>query len=255
MTLWSKYMRKLQVHPEEAVGMLIQPILWIVLFGLGMKSLLDPTIAGGGDTYITFIVPGIVALTALGGAMAGGLVWLNERIQGIAKEYLIAPIPRLSILTGNALSITTKTLFQGIVILVIGVLLGGQVSSNPLGWLGGLVLVAGYGLGFAGIALAVASKTNDPGSYHMMIFLINLPLLFMSNALYPLASLPTWMEICARLNPTSYVVDGMRQMVFKNGADLAAGDVLSLWLCFVVVFAFTILGMLLAFTAFKKSIK
>jgi ABC-2 type transport system permease protein len=89
----------------------------------------------------------------------------------------------------------------------------------------------------------------------MMLFLINLPLLFMSNALYPLASLPTWMEVCARLNPTSYVVDGMRQMVFKNGADLAAGDVLSLWLCFVVVFAFTILGMLLAFTAFKKSIK
>jgi ABC-2 type transport system permease protein len=228
MTLWSKYMRKLQVHPEEAVGMLIQPILWVVLFGLGMKSLLDPTIAGGGDTYITFIVPGIVALTALGGAMAGGLVWLNERIQGIAKEYLIAPIPRLSILTGNALSITTKTLFQVIVILIIGVLLGAQVSSDPLGWLGGLVLVAGYGLGFAGIALAVASKTNDPGSYHMMLFLINLPLLFMSNALYPLASLPTWMEVCARLNPTSYVVDGMRQMVFKNGADLAAGDVLSL---------------------------
>ncbi len=255
MILWSKHMRKLLVHPEEAVGLLIQPILWVVLFGLGMKGLLGPAIAGGGDTYITFMVPGIIALTALSGAIGGGLVWLNERVQGIAKEYLAAPIPRLSILMGNAMSTVNKALFQAIVIFVVGVLMGAQVSLDPLGWLGGLVLVAGYGLGFAGIALAFASKTNDPGSYHMLIFLINLPLLFISNALYPLASLPTWMQIGARLNPTSYVVDGMRQVVFDNGASLAGAEFLPLWLCFSVVAAFGVFGILLAYVLFKKSIK
>lgn len=255
MTLWSKHMRKLVVHPEEAVGILIQPILWVVLFGIGMKGLLGSAMGGGGDTYITFIVPGIVALTALGGAISGGLVWLNERIQGIAKEYLVAPIPRLSILAGNALSITSKTLFQAVVILIIGLLIGAQVSGDLLGWLGGLALVAGYGLGFAGIALAFASRANDPGSYHMVIFLINLPLLFMSNALYPLESLPTWMEIGARINPTSYVVDGMRQTVFENGAVLGGGEPLALWLCFVVTGAFAVFGMALAYVSFRRSIK
>ena len=255
LILWGKHMTKLRVHPEEAVGLLIQPILWVVLFGLGMKGLLGSAIQGGGDTYITFMVPGIVALTALGGAIGGGLVWLNERVQGIAKEYLVAPIPRLSILGGNALSITTKVLFQAVIILGVGVLMGAQGNLNPLGWLSGLALVAGFGIGFAGIALAFASRTNDPGSYHMVIFLINLPLLFMSNALYPLESLPTWMEVFARANPTTYIVDGMRQTFLDSGAAMAGSELLSLWLCFVVVMAFAVFGMLLAYFSFKRSIK
>jgi ABC-2 type transport system permease protein len=220
-----------------------------------MKSFIGQGLPGGDDDYIAFIVPGIIALTALGGAIGGGTVWLDERTKGIVKEYLVAPIPRLSILAGNSLSIVTKSLFQAIIIFIVGALMGAAIDFNPIGWLGGLVLVAVYCLGFAGIALAVASKTNDPGAYHMLIFLLNLPLLFMSNALYPLESLPTWMEIGARINPTSYVVDGVRQMVFENGADLACGEVLSLWLCFVVVGAFAFLGIGIAYSVFKRSVK
>ena len=76
-----------------------------------------------GDNYVTFMLPGIVALSALGGAVGGGSVWLTERLRGIVNEYLVAPIPRLSILMGNAASTMTKSLFQAIVILVVGVLL------------------------------------------------------------------------------------------------------------------------------------
>ena len=255
LTLWHKHMRKFLVHKEEIFGMLIQPILWVVLFGIGMKAMVGPVMPGGGEFYIPFILPGIIALTALSGAMGGGTVWLDERIRGIVKEYLVAPIPRLSILMGNALSIVTKSLFQAIVIFIVGVLMGAKINLNPLGWFGGLALVAGYGLGFAGIALAFASKTNNPGAYHAMIFLFNLPLLFFSNALYPLASLPMWMQVGARFNPTSYVVDGVRQMVLENGAALSGGEVLSLWLCFLAVAVFAAFGMGLAYAAFKSSIK
>ena len=83
---------------------------------------------------MSFMVPGIVALSALGGAVGGGSVWLTERLRGIVKEYLVAPIPRLSILMGNALSTTTKSLFQAIIILIVGLLMGARLSSNPLGW-------------------------------------------------------------------------------------------------------------------------
>jgi ABC-2 type transport system permease protein len=254
VTLWSKHMMKLRVHPEEAVGLLIQPILWVVLFGLGMKGLLGQAIEGGGDAYITFMVPGIVALTALSGAISGGLTWLNERVLGIAKEYLAAPIPRLSILAGNASSIVTKALFQAIVILIVGVLIGAQGNLNPAGWVGGIAIVALFAMGFAGIALMFASKTNDPGSYHMVIFLINLPLLFMSNALYPLDALPRWMEILARANPTTYVVDGMRQTFLDSSAAAAGSELVPLWMCFVVVGAFAVFGVGLAYRTFRKSI-
>ena len=255
LTLWNKHMRKSMTSPDEAIGMLIQPILWVVLFGIGMGSLLGAESPGGKDFYITFMLPGIIALTALGGAIGGGTEWLNERLQGIVKEYLVAPIPRMSILMGNALSSMTKSLLQAIVIMIVGVIIGAKLSNNPLGWLGGLLLVAGYGLGFSGIAIAVASKTDSPGGYHMLIFMLNLPLLFLSNALYPLQTMPTWMEVAARFNPTTYVVTGMRTMTFATGNAVAAVDTIPLWLCFVVVAVFLAFGMVLGYRAFKSSIR
>ena len=253
--LWQKQMKKSLIHTEEIVGMLIQPILWVVLFGVGSRSLMAAATPGGGDGYMTFIVPGIVALTAVGGAIGGGSAWLNERLMGIVKEYLVAPIPRLSILLGNALSITTKVLIQSIIILVVGVLLGAELSSNPLGWLGGILLVAGYGIGFAGVALAVASKTDSSEGYHMMIFMLQLPLLFWSNSLYPLATLPTWMRIGAMINPTTYVVTGLRQITMAPTLDMGDVNAIPLWISFLVVTTFAALGMGLALKAFKSSIK
>ena len=93
LTLWNKHMRKSMTNPEEAIGMLIQPVLWVVLFGIGMGSLLGTTEPGAEDAYITFMLPGIITLTALGGAIGGGTEWLNERLRGIVKEYLAAPLP------------------------------------------------------------------------------------------------------------------------------------------------------------------
>ncbi|MEE9529203.1 MAG: ABC transporter permease, partial [Dehalococcoidia bacterium] len=116
-TLWRKHMIKLAVHKEEGIGILFQPILWIVLFGTGMKSIMSDAIPGGGDLYMTFIVPGVIALTAMTGAINGGLTLLFERLQGTIKEYLVAPIPRISILAGNAMSTLTKSLLQSLIIL------------------------------------------------------------------------------------------------------------------------------------------
>ena len=255
IVLWQKQMKKTLVHSEEIVGTLIQPVLWVVLFGVGMKSLMGAVGPGDGDGYMTFVLPGIVALTAVGGAIGGGSTWLNERLMGIVKEYLVAPIPRLSILMGNALSITTKVLIQSIIIMIVGVLMGARLSANPLGWLGGFLLIAGYGIGFSGIALAVASKTDSADGYHMMIFMLQLPLLFWSNSLYPLATLPTWMRVGAMFNPTTYVVTGLRTITMAPAADVADVDTIAIWICFVVIAAFGAIGMGLALRAFKSAIK
>jgi len=255
LVLWQKQMKKSLVHSEEIVGTLIQPILWVVLFGVGMRSLMEAVGPGEGDGYMTFVLPGIVALTVVGGAIGGGSAWLNERLMGIVKEYLVAPIPRLSILMGNALSITTKVLIQSIIIMLVGILMGADLSANPLGWLGGFLLIAGYGIGFSGIAIAVASKTDSSEGYHMMIFMLQLPLLFWSNSLYPLATLPTWMRVGAMLNPTTYVVTGLRTITMAPSADVAAVDTIAIWICFAVIAVFAVSGMGLALRAFKSAIK
>ncbi len=252
--IWQKQLKKALVHPEEIVGMLIQPILWVILFGVGMRSMMGAAVPDSGSDYMTFIVPGIVALTAVSAAIAGGSTWLNERIIGIVKEYLAAPIPRLSILTGNAAGIVTKVLIQSVIIFFVGLLMGAQINANPLGWFGGLVLIAGYGIGFSGFALGVASSTDSSEGYHMMIFLLQLPLLFLSNSLYHLETLPVWMRIGAYINPTTYVVTGLRQTTLELPPVMGSMTNIPIFLCYLVSAGFAALGMYAALKAFKRAI-
>ncbi|MFQ5976827.1 MAG: ABC transporter permease [Candidatus Heimdallarchaeota archaeon] len=252
-TLWHKHMRKMLAQPAEITGMLIQPILWVVLFGVGMKSMFA-SMEGSTGSYIAFMAPGIIALTALGGAIAGGSVWLNERREGTIKEYLAAPIFRTSILAGNASSVETKVLIQVVVIFLVSLVMGAKISSNPLELLGALILIIAFGLGFAGIALAIASVTDSPEAYHMMIMILNLPLLFASNALYPIEVMPDWMKVLAYLNPVTYLISGLRELLFTNDNIVAKTDAVELWLCFVIIALFAFVGMFLAKKAFKKSL-
>jgi ABC-2 type transport system permease protein len=156
---------------------------------------------------------------------------------------------------GNATSIVTKVLVQSIIILIVGVLMGARLSPHPFGWLGGLLLIAGYGIGFSGFALAVASSTDSSEGYHMMIFLLQLPLLFLSNSLYPLETLPAWMRIGAYANPTTYVVIGLRQSTLGPAPTMGEVADIPLWICFVITTGFAALGMSWALRAFKKTIK
>ena len=89
----------------------------------------------------------------------------------------------------------------------------------------------------------------------MMIFLLQLPLLFLSNSLYPLETLPTWMRIGAYANPTTYVVTGLRQITLGPAPTMGAVASIPLWLCFAVTAGFAAFGMYLALKAFKKAIK
>jgi ABC-2 type transport system permease protein len=248
LSIWHKHMRKFLGNGEELFGLMIQPVLWVVLFGVGMRGLVGAGGLRAGDGYIGFMLPGIVSLSAMGGAIGGGMAWLDERIRGIVKEYLVAPVPRVSILLGNVGSTVSKALLQAVVIFVVGMVMGAHVSANPGEWLLGLALLVGYAMGFTGVALAVASKTDNLMAYHAMIMLLNLPVLFLSNALYPLASLPGWMKVGALLNPTSYLVDGMRE------TTLAGTGELPLWACLAVTAAFALLGLVWATRAFAAKV-
>jgi ABC-2 type transport system permease protein len=242
--IWKKYMKKM--GPEELVGMLIQPILWVLIFSKGMASMMGGANGGGGE-YLSFMLPGIMALTALGGAIGGGFTWLSERNSGLVREYWVAPVPRIGILLGNSLANISKSLLQTVAIVVVGLLAGAVFSTSLWGVLGSVALVAGFGLGFGGIALAIASSIDNEGGFHAIIMLLNLPLLFLSNALYALETLPRWMQGAAKINPTSYLVDGVRQLMMSAGGDFP------LWLCFTVVLGFGFLCLLLSVAVFRKS--
>lgn len=244
--IWNKHMVKFLRNREELIGLALQSVLWVVLFGVGMRGMIGDV---DGSDYMSFILPGIIALSALGGAVGGGMVLLDERLRGILKEYMAAPIPRLSILLGSATSTATKALAQAALMLVIGVMMGARLSLNPLGWLGALLLLGLFAVGFSGLALGVASISRSIAGYHGMIFLFNLPLLFASNALYPLAVLPGWMRVIVLLNPVTYLVDAVRALAF------GVSPTLPLALSVAVVLLFAALGTWFALSLFQRTVR
>jgi ABC-2 type transport system permease protein len=259
--LWHKHMTKFFRNGEATFGMLLQPVLWVVLFGVGMQAMLEaggggllPQSSSGGGVsgagYIGFMLPGIITLSALAGAVAGGATLLDERLRGIVKEYLVAPIPRYSILLANALSTVTKGLFQALVIVLIGLAFGAKLAPDPASWGLALLFAGLYTLGIAGLALAVAAVVSSTLGYHGLIAL-DLPLLFASDAFYPLDVLPSWMGWIARLNPTTYVIDTLRRLMY--GVSYAGQ--MPGWLSALVLVGFAALGMALATLAFRAEIR
>jgi ABC-2 type transport system permease protein len=127
-----------------------------------------------------------------------------------------------------------KTLIQSVIILVFALLFGARLTGGPLQIIEALLYLFLYVMAFVGFSHGIAARAKSTGSYHMLLFVLNLPLLFLSNALYPLASMPLWMRVLAYLNPTTYAVDGLRGALFGAGT-------LPIWLNLGVLAAFVAL--------------
>ncbi len=248
-TLWLKHMKKFSRSSMEITGTLFTPVLWMLLFGLSMNGMArEIKNFSLSLNYLAYITPGIMLLTGLTAAIIGGSTLLQERTSGVIKEYLIAPVPRLSILLGTMASGLTKALLQTVIILALGLLLGTGLNWNPLELMAGLGVLLVYSLGFVGIAAAIASRAKGMEGYHALIMLLNLPVLFLSNALYPLDKMPPVLAWFSYLNPTTYAVDAIR--AFFYGAATEIG----LWLDLPALFAFMTLGVWWGFRNFQRSI-
>ena len=229
VAIWMRHMRKFFRNREELGGLLIQPILWVGLFGIGMARMVNAE-----QDYVTFMLPGILALTALGGAAGGGMMFLDERLRGILREYQVAPIPRLSILLGHIAATVSKAFFQIVIVVCVGLIAGVQWTFGVVAFGTAFVYLLAFALGFCGLSLGSKSIMG----YHGMLFLFNLPLLFASNALYPLTDAPVWMQWLAYANPATWYIDATRTIlqgstpllpVWVSGAALVSFAVLSLW--------------------------
>lgn len=245
--IFTKHMHKFARNGQELGGTLAAPLLLAATFGLGMERLVTPG-AIGGLGYLSFITPGIIAFTALSGAVNAGMTILEEKIKGMMKEYMVAPIPRVSILLAATGSGLVKTLVQSLLIVLVAMLFGARLQTSLPGVLAALLVLTAYMVTGVGFANAMALRSKSIGGYHAVLFLLNLPLLFLSSALYPLDTMPVWMRVIALLNPTTYAVEGMR-------ASLFGASSLNLALCLAVLTGFAVLCTWFSVRTFRRVVE
>ena len=173
--------------------------------------------------YITFLAPGIIAMTILFTCLYSGIFLQLDKQFGMLKQILASPMKRSHLLTGLSLSGTTKSLLQAVIIIAFGFLLGvgfftGQsIPTAIISFLGILILVILFAMGLMFLSLTISLKIESHEGVQAVITLLTLPLFFVSNALYPLESLPLALRAIAYINPITYFIDGVRY--FAIGTD------------------------------------
>ncbi|MGZ7180453.1 MAG: ABC transporter permease [Halobacteriota archaeon] len=218
-SIWWREMLRFVRARSRIITSLIQPMAWLIIFGIGFSASLGSSLSLATSTgtaiYLDFLVAGVLGMTALFTNMSvfAGMSFMFDKEFGFLKEILVAPVARSSIVLGKALGGTTTAEIQGLIILTVAALLGVRLSG-PLGLPAALALIIVtmffIGMAFGELGMCIASRLDSiEGLQVVMIFLV-LPIFFLSGALFPLTSLPTWMKVLADLNPLTYGVDVLR---------------------------------------------
>lgn len=200
---------QLQRRPSTLVAGIIQPVMWLVLFGALFQNM-PQGLFGGSQNYGQFLAAGVLVFTAFGGALNAGLPVMFDREFGFLNRLLVAPLAsRFSIVLASAIFIATLSLIQTAVILGMSAVLGAGLP-DPAGL--GLVVLIVLTLVLGVTALSLGLAFALPGHIELIavIFVTNLPLLFASTALAPLSFMPKWLQVVASLNPLSYAIEPIR---------------------------------------------
>ncbi len=210
---------QLQRRPSSLLAGIIQPVMWLVLFGALFQNA-PKGIFGATSNYGQFLSAGIIVFTAFAGALNAGLPVMFDREFGFLNRLLVAPLAsRYSIVLASAIFIISQSLIQAVVIVTAAAFLGAGLP-NALGLATIALIVLMLGLGVTALSLGLAFTLPGHIELIAVIFVTNLPLLFASTALAPLSFMPNWLQIVASLNPLSYAIEPIRYLYFHQDWNL-----------------------------------
>lgn len=211
--IWLREMIRYWRVKTRLVSSLAMPILWLVLFGSGMKATLA---LGGADAefdFIQFLFPGVIGMSILFTSIFSVMSIVLDRQFGFLKEILVAPVSRVSIAFGKILGGSSTAMIQGTVMLLLAPFVGIKLSIWLILAMLPVMFLAAFAL--TSIGLVVASRMKTTEGFQMIMNFLMMPMFFLSGALFPLTNLPAWMDFLAKINPATYAIDLIRQVAFK----------------------------------------
>jgi ABC-2 type transport system permease protein len=210
--------RKLRHDPVELLTRAVQPALWLLIFGeVFTRIRVIPT---GDLPYISFMAPGILAQSVLFIAIFYGITIIWERDLGIIHKFLVSPTPRQALVLGKALSAGVRALSQVVIVYILAELVGVGINWCPLNLaLVAVVAILASGL-FSTFSLIIASLVKTRERFMGIGQVMTMPLFFASNAIYPIAMMPSWLQVIAQINPLTYAVDALRGLMIVGGSSV-----------------------------------
>ncbi len=231
---------------SRLLGTLARPVLWLFVVGNGMSALIKPH---AGFSYLQFIFPGMIGMTILFASIFSSISIVWDREFGFMKEMLVAPISRMSIVIGKAVSGTLISVAQAIIILVLIPFLGIHLTAAQFVEVVIVALLVSFCITSLGILIA-ARLTSFDGFNIIMNFLV-MPMFFLSGAMYPVSSMPDVLRQLTHINPLTYGIDAFKHVLLKN-ATPPLGPEFPLTLDLAIVIVISTIMLTLAALSFRK---
>jgi ABC-2 type transport system permease protein len=191
---------------------LVQPIIWLLLFGALFQRVTDIPGFSGGD-YKQYLVPGVLVMTAFFSSGWNGMPTIDDINRGVVDRLLVTPVKRMPLIGGRVLQNLVQLVIQSLVIVAIALAIGVTFAGGVVGVVV-LVLAAGLlGTGFAALSNALALLTRQEESLIGAVTFLQLPLTFLSTAFMQPALMPDWIGTVAAYNPVDWAIRAGREAV------------------------------------------
>jgi ABC-2 type transport system permease protein len=244
LVVFRREMRLSLRNPAWVVIVLVQPVLYLVLFGPLLTKLPAATFGGSGGSgsagtaeAYRFFVPGLLIQLGLFGSMFVGFAIISDWRGGVIERFRVTPVSRLAVMSGRVLRDTIVLVVQAVILVLVGIAFGlrAPVSAVFIS-LGFIVLVA---VGLASVSYATALTVKSEDAFAPMLNSVIVPLVLLSGIMLPMTLAPGWLQGVARVSPFRYIIDAMRSAftgqyattIMLEGVLVAAGlAVVCLWL-------------------------
>ena len=212
-------LQKLRHDRTELVTRMVQPALWLLIFGQTFSHL--HVINTGSVSYLAFLAPGIIAQSALFISIFYGIQIVWDRDAGILAKLMVTPAPAPALISGKAFAAGVRSVAQVVGVLAIAYLMGVHLTMNPLRILAAMGVVVLGAAFFACLSMSLAGLVRNRDRLMGIGQAITMPLFFASNALYPVDIMPRWLRWLSAINPLSYEVNALRGLLIGMPSNMA----------------------------------
>jgi ABC-2 type transport system permease protein len=210
-----RHVRALLRQPWWIAVTLVQPIIWLLLFGALFKNVVQiPGFAS--SSYIQLLTPGVIVMTAFFSSGWGGMAMIDDLERGVIDRFLVSPVNRSSLIFGRILQSSVSILVQALIIVVLALILGATFPNGVWGVAILFAVAALVGACFGAISNGMALLVRREESLIGLMQFMLLPLTFLSGAFMQLSLAPGWIQTVARFNPVNWAVEAGRSAAMES---------------------------------------
>jgi ABC-2 type transport system permease protein len=237
--LWWREVLRFVRQRSRLVGAFAQPLVFWVLLGGGFSASFRPPETAAPVGALQYFYPGIIALVLLFTAIFATIAVVEDRKSGFLQGVLVAPIPRASIVLGQALGGTTLAVLQGGLFLALAPLAGIPLSVAAIAAV--LLVLTAVAFALTSLGLLIAWRMESTQGFHAIMNLILMPIWILSGAFFPATGAPGWLGWIMRLNPLTYGMAALRRALYLR-TPASIGPVPPLPLSLLVTFVFCVVA-------------